>query len=168
MTRKKMVAWILTFSMIIQSPTAFLNMGIQTVVEAAEIIQTDESTEENLAQSETEAYQLQSEAETLQIQSEAETVQLQSEAETLQLQGEEKTVQKEIQGEQKTEQLKNEEQMKSVTLMLALEEPASTTYPFTLADLTYKDSDGVLTVTISDATDFIKLSHCDPATIQNA
>ena len=159
MTRKKMVAWILTFSMIIQSPTAFLNMGIQTVVEAAEIIQTDESTEENLAQSETEAYQL---------QSEAETVQLQSEAETLQLQGEEKTVQKEIQGEQKTEQLKNEEQMKSVTLMLALEEPASTTYPFTLADLTYTDSDGVLTVTISHEEDFIKLSHCDPATIQNA
>lgn len=159
MTRKKMVAWILTFSMIIQSPTAFLNMGIQTVVEAAEIIQTDESTEENLAQSETEAYQL---------QSEAETVQLQSEAETLQLQGEEKTVQKEIQGEQKTEQLKNEEQMKSVTLMLALEEPASTTYPFTLDDLTCTDSNGVLTVTISHEEDFIKLSHCDPATIQNA
>ena len=142
MKGKKIVAWILIWGLIIQSPAAPLIQGLQTEVQAAEIVQTDEEAEENSTQSKTEENPLQNETE---------------------------TEQQEIQGEQETNQIPTEEVTKSVTPMLTSEESAQTGYPFQLSNLTTStNSNGKLKVTISDAAGFIKLSHCDPQTIQDA
>lgn len=67
-----------------------------------------------------------------------------------------------------SEEISESNIVKNETDIMSLAEGEVNSYPFTIDNLNTTTDNGLTSIKISSAADFIKLSHCDPSSYQNA